>query len=67
MVAAEIAARVFDLSPREIYRLVEEGAIHFLETPELNVLICLGSFDEKRLSSAGLSNSHLDCTTVFGI
>jgi hypothetical protein len=47
MISAEKAAAAFKISPREIYRLVDEGSIHFIETANINVLICLASFSQR--------------------
>jgi hypothetical protein len=41
MVTAEEAARLSGLSTREIFRRVEAGALHFAETPEGELLVCL--------------------------
>lgn len=38
------AAALYDLSEREIFRLIEAGSIHFTETTQ--VLICLKSIRE---------------------
>ena len=43
LVAAEAAAALTGLSTRAIYRLVEAGAVHFAETPEGALLVCLSS------------------------
>jgi hypothetical protein len=55
MAAAPVAAILMQVSEREIYRLVESGAVHFVETDR--VLICLKSFAEfKRGSGNDLTN-----------
>lgn len=43
MVTPEEAARRTGVSMRAIYRRVEEGGLHLLETPEAPLLICLES------------------------
>jgi hypothetical protein len=43
MIAPEEAMALAGVSSREIYRWVEAGRVHFLETPEGFLLICLGS------------------------
>ena len=43
MVRPEEAAVLVDLSPRAIYRRVEDGQLHFTETPEGQLWICLNS------------------------
>lgn len=47
MIAAETLAKLSRTSPREIYRQVDGGGLHFVETPELELLVCLRSFVEK--------------------
>jgi hypothetical protein len=42
-VTPETAAALAGVNTRTIYRLVEAGLIHFLETPEGSVLVCLRS------------------------
>ena len=44
MVAPDEAAALAGVSPRAVYRLVESGAIHFAETPDGVLLVCLDSF-----------------------
>lgn len=39
----EAAALATSLSPREIYRRVESGAVHFQESADGRVLVCLNS------------------------
>jgi hypothetical protein len=43
MIAPEEAMAVAGVSSREIYRWVEAGRVHFLETSEGFLLICLDS------------------------
>jgi len=43
MVTPSHAATLFRLSTRVIHRLVEEGRVHFRETPDGSLLICLNS------------------------
>lgn len=40
----ERAAFLFNLSTREIYRRIERGAVHFLETATGITLVCAASF-----------------------
>lgn len=46
MIAAETLARLAGISPRDVYRRVEEGCLHFIETPKMELLVCLNSFSE---------------------
>ena len=43
MVTADEAAAVTHVSSRTIYALVEDGKIHFTETPAGSLLVCLDS------------------------
>ena len=43
MLAAEAAAAVFQINCRRVYRFVEAGAAHFLETEAGATLVCLSS------------------------
>ena len=45
MVTPDEAARLLDLSAREIFRRVEGGALHFAETPEGELLVCRESLN----------------------
>lgn len=40
------AARVSTSSVREIFRLIESAEIHFLETPDRSLLVCLDSISQ---------------------
>ena len=43
MVRPETAARVTGFRPREIYRRVEAGTVHFQESADGTVFVCLDS------------------------
>ena len=43
MVTPEEAARLENISVREIYRLIEAGQVHFLEMEDDSLLVCLTS------------------------
>lgn len=43
MVTPETAAFMRGTPPRNIYRLVERGAVHFVETPSGELLLCADS------------------------
>ncbi len=47
MIAAEKAATVCQCSRRKIYRWIEDGDLHFLETPCGEVLVCGRSLSKK--------------------
>src|SRR5262245_10055606 len=47
MIAAEKAATVCRCSRRKIYRWIEEGDLHFFETPAGEVLVCGRSLSRK--------------------
>lgn len=44
MVTPDEAARVAGVSARTIYRWIEAGKVHFADTPEGSLLVCLNSF-----------------------
>jgi hypothetical protein len=43
MASGEQSALLAGVSSREIYRRVEDGSVHFTETPEGQLFICLNS------------------------
>lgn len=43
MFAPEDAAGIVKTSARRIYRAIEAGQIHFVEQPEVSLLVCLDS------------------------
>ncbi len=47
MIAAEKLARAMCESPRVIYKWIDEGGLHFIETERMQVLICLASFSKR--------------------
>jgi hypothetical protein len=47
MVGPEEAAAVTGLSQRTIFRLIESQQLHFIETPDGGLLICVNSLLEK--------------------
>jgi hypothetical protein len=51
MATAMQAARAFSITQRTIFRLVENNRIHFVETPEGQMMICLDSLQGMRKSS----------------
>lgn len=53
MATPQVAARLMKVSEREIYRFVETGEVHFIETDGL--LICLNSFAQTSLEPPALS------------
>lgn len=55
LIKPEEAAVLAGVSPRTIYRRGEAGFVHFGESPEGWLLICLSSFlDESRIESTPL-------------
>ena len=44
MITADEAAALRGISTREIYRSLEDGAIHFIETAKGELFICLKTF-----------------------
>ena len=51
MLAAESLAQTFKVSPREIFRLIERGALHFIETERKEIFVCLESFSKRSLEN----------------
>ncbi|HWP41595.1 MAG TPA: hypothetical protein VNO14_00070 [Blastocatellia bacterium] len=51
MIMPEEAMALAGVSSREIYRLVEAGRVHFLETADGFLLICLDSLPARGISS----------------
>ena len=45
MLTAEQAARFFQINARRVYKLIETGAAHFVETETGAALICLASLE----------------------
>ena len=51
MVTPQVAARLTQLTEREIFRLIERKQVHFAETDR--VLICMKSLGRGRIQSLG--------------
>ena len=47
MIGVEHLVAVSGESPRSIYKLIDERQLHFLETPRMQVLVCLASFSKR--------------------
>ena len=47
MIAAEKLASASGESPRNIYKLIDAGDVHFVETANMHVLVCLASFSKR--------------------
>jgi hypothetical protein len=47
MIAAEKLAEALGESPRNIYKRIDEGSVHFVETEKMHVLVCLTSFSKR--------------------
>jgi hypothetical protein len=47
MVTPESAAQLCDATPRAIYRMVEEGEVHFEETDSGGLLVCINSLGQR--------------------
>ena len=48
LVQAEHAAEIFNVSRREVYRMVEAGRLHFVESADGVLYVCLRSFESER-------------------
>ncbi|MGB7922652.1 MAG: hypothetical protein WCF57_05350 [Pyrinomonadaceae bacterium] len=51
MVSADEAAAVAHASSRAIYRWIEDDTLHFIETPEGRLFICLNSITRKTIEA----------------
>ena len=60
MVLVEDLARTDHRSPREIYRAIEQGQLHFLESSAAQVFVCLASFAERSKLPGGPKQFDLD-------
>jgi hypothetical protein len=52
MFAPEKIAEIFLIGTREIYRRVESGKVHFVETDNLRILVCLKSLTQNSLKES---------------
>ena len=57
MVSAQEAAAITGFSQRAIFRLIEEGRLHFSETPRGALSICLNSLLERGSTEGGESRA----------
>src|SRR4051812_25170689 len=57
MVGAQEAAAITGLKERAIFRLIEEGRLHFAETPRGALSICLNSLLEHGSAGGGESRA----------
>ena len=55
MVLVEDLARTDHRSPRQIYRAIEQGQLHFLESSAAQVFVCLASFAERTANNNSLA------------
>lgn len=49
MITAEDLAEVMCESPRSIYKQIDGGRLHFIETERMQVLVCLASFSNRSM------------------
>ncbi len=61
MITPEHAARIAGVSARRIYAWAESGKLHFAETPEGSLLICLDSILDWR-SGRGPGSDSAGCS-----
>ena len=57
MVTIDQAARLARVNSREIYREVEAGMLHFIETTEGSLLICFNSLNGSNLRQLRMDRS----------
>jgi len=60
MVLVEALAKSDHRSPREIYRAIEQGQLHFLESSDAQVFVCLASFSERNKPKGSQQQNKLD-------
>ncbi|HEX4950714.1 MAG TPA: hypothetical protein VFZ34_28885 [Blastocatellia bacterium] len=64
MVPPDLAASLSGLHLRTLFRWIESGDVHFVETPEGNVFLCLNSVQAKaKQTESEVVFSHGSCTT----
>ena len=51
MLSAENLAIFAETSPREIYRQIERGFVHFVETANREIFVCFASFSKRSLEN----------------
>ena len=65
MYTPTIAATLTGKNLRTLFRWIESGAIHYVETPDGNILLCLESVRaQTRLIESEVVFSHGSCTTT---
>ncbi len=70
MLTPNLAAILSGINLRTLFRWIESGDIHFVETPVGNVFLCLGSVQAKagnaevQEAESEVVNSHGSCTTT---
>jgi hypothetical protein len=65
MITPNLAATLSGLNLRTLFRWIESGDIHFVETPEGNVLLCLNSVKAKAFpTESEVVFSHGSCTST---
>jgi hypothetical protein len=47
MIAAEILASALGQSTRAIYKQIEKGKVHFFETTDMRMFVCLTSYSNR--------------------
>jgi len=53
MATIDQASAMVGVSSREIYREIESGNLHFMETPKGSVLVCFNSLNDSNLRMKG--------------
>jgi hypothetical protein len=59
MVTIDQAAAITSLSSLEIYREIEAGKLHFIETTEWSLLVCLNSMNHSNLEELSLVGTQV--------
>lgn len=65
LLAPTLAANLSGISQRTLFRWIESGDIHFVETPEGNIFLCLDSVKARAIhAEREVVFSHGSCTTT---
>ncbi len=51
MILAEKFASAMNISPREIYQKIERGELHFIETENREIFVCVTAFSTKEINN----------------
>jgi RNA polymerase sigma factor (sigma-70 family) len=67
MFTPEEAAAAAGINTRELYRLIEEGLLHFIETPGGTLLVCLSQLTQKENAPAQIERDPIGIVKLEGL